>query len=1110
MTATPTAGVAGSMTIPAFPPVIKSSQLSRSTAWIVLAAGLMITAFATLFMKSSVENIAELDFNTHCNEIRNVIANRLEDHARLLTSGAGFFDADEKVSREKWRVFSQRQKLGKQLPGIQGIGFSLLIPRSELPAHLQEIRGEGFPKYTVRPAGDREVYSSIIYLEPFSGRNLRAFGFDMLSEPIRREAMEQARDNDSATLSGRVVLVQETDEEVQAGTLMYVPVYHKGMPTDSVEQRRAAIYGWVYSPYRMSDLMRGMLSDYNMEKNLNLHLQVFDGAIPSPQSLLYECLPAEKKSVRFSRQIPVGFNGHLWTLRFTQTSGGFVTVEYTQAWLALACGTIITWLLFYLIRSLQNTQAQAQQIAEKSLVALVASEKRFMNMFYAAMDAAFLVEGEIFIDCNEAAVRMLGYSNRGELLDKHPAQLSPAMQPDGKKSSEKVGKMVETAFREGGYRFEWIYKKANGEDFPVEVSLTPILLQGKSLFHCLLRDLTEIKRAEAALRESEARFRNMADGVPVLLWTSGTDALFDYFNKPWLDFTGRTMEQELGNGWAEGVHLEDYQRCLDIYLSAFKARRSFSMEYRLRRADGEYRWLLDDAIPRFNQEGVFFGYIGACADITVRKQAEDALRDLNWRMENIVEGTHVGTWEWNVQTGQTVYNGMWARMIGYTLEELAPVSIKTWETLVHPDDLVMSAVLIERHFSGELPYYDYECRMKHKDGHWVWVHDRGCVATHTSDGKPLMMFGTHSDITARRQTEEALRQVKDRLTMAVRAGGVGVWDYDVVNNKLVWDDQMYRLYGIAADKFIGAYEAWTAGLHPEDRRRGDGEIQSALRGDKDFDTEFRVLWPDGTLRNIRALALVQRDASGKPLHMIGTNWDITVQKRAEKAITDLATAKAKFTSTVSHELRSPLATIKAATDIVFDGLVGSVNDAQKETLGVAKVSIDRLGRLINDVLVYQKIDAGRMSYSFAECDVREVVREIVRNTELFAQKRKTDFVMKLGDAVPAIKFDQDRIAQVLTNLLTNAVKYTENGSIIISVQHEYHQLHVSIQDFGPGIKAEYRESIFEPFSQAADNQKGGTGLGLAISKEIILAHHGKIWVESEAGKGSTFHFTLPI
>ncbi len=1072
----------------------------------MLAAGLLITAFATLFMKSSVEAIAELDFNTHCNEIRNVIQNRLEDHARLLTSGAGFFDADEKVSREEWRVFSQRQKIEKQLPGIQGIGFSILIPRSELPAHLQEIRGEGFPKYVVRPEGDREVYSSIIYLEPFSGRNLRAFGFDMLSEPVRREAMEQARDNDSAALSGKVVLVQETDEEVQAGALMYVPVYRKGMPTDSAEQRRAAIYGWVYSPYRMNDLVRGMLSGHNSEKNSHLHLQVFDGAVPSPQGLLYESLPKEKKSVRFTRQIPVDFNGHRWTLRFTQTKSGFVTAEYTKAWLTLAGGTIIMLLLFFLIRSLQNTQAQAQRMAKELTV---------------------------------------------------------------------------------------------------------------------------------NFRESEARFRNMADGAPVLLWTSGTDGLCDYFNKPWLDFTGRTMEQELGNGWAEGVHPEDYQRCLDIYLSSFKAQRSFSMEYRLRRADGEYRWLLDDAIPRLNQEGVFFGFIGACADITERKQAE-----------------------------------------------------------------------------------------------------------------------------------EALLQVQDRLTLAVRAGGVGVWDYDVVNNKLVWDDQMYRLYGITANRFKGAYEAWTAGLHPEDRQRGNEEIQSALRKEKEFDTEFRVLWPDGTIRNIRALAVVQRDSTGKPLHMIGTNWDITVQKRAaeeirrssemvqlllnstaeaiyglnmeglctfinaaclkilgyerqeqllgknmhdviharhedgspydvtqcpifkafkeerethvdgevlwrrngtpfpaeywsypvrhegkvlgavvtfvditerrkivkalreseekfriifenaavaitfadkeerivlwnpftetllqmnsadlhekqvralypdeewdkirllnirdkgmihhletrmvrkdlscvdvdisisvlkdaggkitgsigivrditdrrraEAALIELTNAKSKFTSTVSHELRSPLASIKAANDLVRDGLLGPVNLEQKEVLDNAKNNIDRLGRLINNVLVYQKIDAGRMTYEILENDINEVILEVVKSTRLFAGARNADFIVELGKDLPKVKFDRDRIIQVFTNIMTNAVKYTESGSIIIRSSFEDDKLHVSVRDFGPGIRSEYFENLFEPFSKLSDNHHGGTGLGLAISKEIILAHHGNMWAESEVGKGVAFHFTLPI
>jgi diguanylate cyclase (GGDEF)-like protein/PAS domain S-box-containing protein len=144
--------------------------------------------------------------------------------------------------------------------------------------------------------------------------------------------------------------------------------------------------------------------------------------------------------------------------------------------------------------------------------------------------------------------------------------------------------------------------------------------------------------------------------------------------------------------------------------------------------------------------------------------------------------------------------------------------------------------------------------------------------------------GTARDISERKKAEEALRKVSDRLSLATRAGGVGIWDFDTVNNVLVWDDVMLRLYGVTADNFGGAYEAWRKGLHPEDLQRGDAEIQMALRGEKEFDTEFRVIWPDGTIRNIRALAIVQRDASGKPTHMIGTNWDITELKQAEEAL----------------------------------------------------------------------------------------------------------------------------------------------------------------------------------------------------------------------------------
>ena len=159
-------------------------------AWVVLICGLAISAMAALHTKSSVERIVERDFIAHCDEIRSAIINRLDDHARILLSGAALFNASDVVTREKWHIFNQSQNVEKQLPGIQGIGFSLLIPRAEMARHIQEIRSEGFPEYSVRPGGDREIYSSIIFLEPFSNRNLRAFGYDMLSEPVRREAME--------------------------------------------------------------------------------------------------------------------------------------------------------------------------------------------------------------------------------------------------------------------------------------------------------------------------------------------------------------------------------------------------------------------------------------------------------------------------------------------------------------------------------------------------------------------------------------------------------------------------------------------------------------------------------------------------------------------------------------------------------------------------------------------------------------------------------------------------------------------------------------------------------------------------------------------------------
>jgi two-component system sensor histidine kinase GlrK len=238
--------------------------------------------------------------------------------------------------------------------------------------------------------------------------------------------------------------------------------------------------------------------------------------------------------------------------------------------------------------------------------------------------------------------------------------------------------------------------------------------------------------------------------------------------------------------------------------------------------------------------------------------------------------------------------------------------------------------------------------------------------------------------------------------------------------------------------------------------------------------------------------------------------DITEKKKTKDVAMKLAEAKSKFTSTVSHELRSPLAAIKEATNLVLDGSLGSVNAEQKDVLGTAKENIDRLGRLINNVLVYQKMDAEKMGYDLRENDLNEAVREAHKSAVLFSGNRKADLVMKLGADLPRIKFDKDKIFQILINLMANAIKYSKSGNIIIQTRREDHDIHVSVRDSGLGIKPENLGGIFEPFGALRNNPKSGTGLGLAIAREIVLAHHGRIWAESEEGKGSTFHFTLPF
>jgi signal transduction histidine kinase len=284
----------------------------------------------------------------------------------------------------------------------------------------------------------------------------------------------------------------------------------------------------------------------------------------------------------------------------------------------------------------------------------------------------------------------------------------------------------------------------------------------------------------------------------------------------------------------------------------------------------------------------------------------------------------------------------------------------------------------------------------------------------------------------------------------------------------------------------------------------------AMEGVSKYVDDVIVVRPDGTRVTLEVFGSPIKDQHGNIWASLVSFQDITERKAAEKALLDMAEAKAKFTSTVSHELRSPLAMIKESTNLVMDGVLGPINDDQKEMLRISKTSIERLGRLINNVLALQKIDAKKMDYDLLEQDLNDVVKEAHTNAMLIAGERKTDVMMELGTELPKIKFDTDKIMQVLINLLANAIKYSESGPVVIQTRLEKSEVLVSVRDSGQGIYPDELEEIFKPFVQAKGKKKGGTGLGLSITKEIVLEHHGRIWVESEVGKGSTFYFTLPV
>ncbi len=373
-------------------------------------------------------------------------------------------------------------------------------------------------------------------------------------------------------------------------------------------------------------------------------------------------------------------------------------------------------------------------------------------------------------------------------------------------------------------------------------------------------------------------------------------------------------------------------------------------------------------------------------------------------------------------------------------------------------------------------------------------------------------------ITKQKRVEEKLEKVNQRLELALEGANIGIWQWDVQKNELIWDEKMHDLYGIAKEEGRNNYEMWASALHPEDRKEAELQIKIALEGKKDFDTLFRVIKSSGEVSHIMGRAKLVYCDDGSVSSMIGINWDITEIKKKEKALeearnqADLAVkAKAQFLSNMSHEIRTPLNGIMGYCELLSED--NTIHSGVKDKIRTIFNASYSLLQIINDILDYSKIESGMISLHYERLEIYD---ELCDLKQLFQVCLK-DEVSLLFDLKElkgkCFNVDILRIKQVLTNLIGNAIKFTNNGKITVTGQYDSNkeQLKFIVEDTGCGIPKNKVDEIFETFVQADSSitkRFGGSGLGLSICKSLVELMSGRITCESKEGYGSRFEFYI--
>ena len=574
----------------------------------------------------------------------------------------------------------------------------------------------------------------------------------------------------------------------------------------------------------------------------------------------------------------------------------------------------------------------------------------------------------------------------------------------------------------------------------------------------------------------------------------------------------------------KAVHPEDRHVVETAYSESVTNHVPYDIVHRLL-IDGSIKYVHEIGKTEYSEAGTPLRSVGTVQDITELKKTEEELEKNQKRLGNIIQSANIGTWEWNVRTGETRFNQRWAEIVGYTLKELSPVSINTWMDLVQPDDLTHSDELLDKHFSGELQYYNCEARMKHKEGHWVWVLDRGKIVSFTSEGKPEWFFGTRSDITDRKIAELSLIERNEMIEHLTGQLSEAVWFTDLDGITIREANHAFEnLYSMSKDQINSDPTAYLDFVHPDDREIVETSNQE-LWEKGHAKAEFRLKRLGDEIQWIHERKTIIFDHEGHPLLIGSIGSDITEVKNNEAE---------------EKKLRQQLVQAQKMESIgrLAGGVAHDYNNALSAIIGFSELAMEQkgVGEVLHDYLkeilraANRAKDITRQLLGFAR---KQMINPKMVNPNKHLEGLLVMLRRLLGEDIDlswtpkaelwSTKIDPSQLDQIMLNICLNSRDAIEGvGKISIETNNiTFDEAHcakhagfipgeyalISISDDGCGMEKEIVENIFEPFFTTKGIDKG-TGLGLSTTYGIVKQNHGFINVYSEPGIGTTFKIYL--